>query len=245
MVSDEDLGTGEEEWLEWLDQRRLPVLEQALPSRLVLVAPHPDDEVLGIGGLAKVWSDRGADVHVVAVTDGERSDPEARFSGRRRMGRRRRAESNRAQRRLSRATIHHLSLPDGAVSQHIGALTDAVARLLTPSSCCASTWRDDGHPDHEASGDAAAGAASSAGVPLIEYPVWMWHWERPTDGRVPWHRAQVAFLDAATLLAKRAALREFRSQVPVAGATASAARGAPLPEAVLDRFRRPFEVVFT
>lgn len=36
---------------------------------LLVVAPHPDDEVLGAGGLIRAWAARGARVSVLSVSD--------------------------------------------------------------------------------------------------------------------------------------------------------------------------------
>ncbi len=38
--------------------------------RVLVVAPHPDDEVLGVGGTIARLSDEGADVHVLTLTKG-------------------------------------------------------------------------------------------------------------------------------------------------------------------------------
>ena len=40
-------------------------------SRLMVLAPHPDDEALGAGGLLQIAAEAGAAVRVVFVTDGE------------------------------------------------------------------------------------------------------------------------------------------------------------------------------
>ena len=42
-------------------------------ERVVVVAPHPDDEVLAAGGLMRWMACRGREVLVVGVTDGEAS----------------------------------------------------------------------------------------------------------------------------------------------------------------------------
>ena len=45
--------------------------DRRLPARAALVfAPHPDDEVLGCGGLIAAWLDAGVPVQVVVVSDG-------------------------------------------------------------------------------------------------------------------------------------------------------------------------------
>src|SRR2546428_6283181 len=41
-----------------------------LGARLLVLAPHPDDEVLGAAGLIEAARRRGADVRVIVATDG-------------------------------------------------------------------------------------------------------------------------------------------------------------------------------
>ena len=73
--------------------------------------------------------------------------------------------------------------------------------------------RRDGHPDHEATGRAAAAAAKRAGARLLEYPIWMWHWATPDDPAVPWHRARRVELTQGELTTKAEAVRSFGSQL--------------------------------
>ena len=40
-------------------------------TRLLVIAPHPDDEILGAGGLMRRVHDLGGLVHVVYLTDGD------------------------------------------------------------------------------------------------------------------------------------------------------------------------------
>ena len=104
-------------------------------------------------------------------------------------------------------------MPDGSVSVDESRVADEIAALLRPGDTCVATWRDDGHPDHEAVGRAAATACARVGALLLEYPVWTWHWAHPGDDRVPWARA--ARLDLASVVgaAKRRAMACFVSQV--------------------------------
>ena len=48
-------------------------------SPLLVLAPHPDDEVFGCGAVLLEAVRGGCDIHVVVVTDGDaQGDPEAR-----------------------------------------------------------------------------------------------------------------------------------------------------------------------
>src|SRR3990172_7376892 len=39
-------------------------------DRVLVLAPHPDDEIIGCGALLKQWSDSGIPIKVVVITDG-------------------------------------------------------------------------------------------------------------------------------------------------------------------------------
>ncbi len=48
-----------------------PVLDVPVNTRLLVIAPHPDDEVLGVGGLMQRVHATGGTVRVVYLTDGD------------------------------------------------------------------------------------------------------------------------------------------------------------------------------
>ena len=71
-------GTPEDAWLNWRELAGRPKLRMLTPpATAVVVAPHPDDEVLGVGGLLSLLARAGTAIHVVAVTDGEASHPKS------------------------------------------------------------------------------------------------------------------------------------------------------------------------
>jgi len=76
MVDLSGEGTSEQAWLGWSELAGRPKLRMpAPPATAVVIAPHPDDEVLGVGGLLTLLARTGTAVHIVAVTDGEASHP--------------------------------------------------------------------------------------------------------------------------------------------------------------------------
>jgi LmbE family N-acetylglucosaminyl deacetylase len=234
----EGAGTDDTRWRSWPAVADWPALTVDPPGPPLVVAPHPDDEVLGVGGLLAMLRD----AEVVAVTDGEASHPDSTVHTPARLAAIRRDETGEALRRLrvGGPPVVHLGQPDGGIDEDAVAL--ALEALLTPGRWCLATWREDGHPDHEAVGRAAARACAATGGRLLEYPIWAWHWACPDDPRVPWDRARRIELPPAAEAAKAAAIAAFPSQIaPLGPAPADA---AILPPHVLARFRRSFEVVF-
>jgi LmbE family N-acetylglucosaminyl deacetylase len=231
-------GTPESMWRSWAGLREIPALTLPSDSRVVVIAPHPDDETLALGGLLATYDNCA----LIAVTDGEASHPRSTVLTPDQLGERRRAERVDALARLGRPTLpcDLLGHRDGAIDESL--LAEQLAGLLRAEDICVTTWRGDRHPDHEAVGRAAALAAEHAGIALWEYPVWMWHWAWPGDERVPWQRARALRLSESARARKRDATRAFRSQLePLGAGEDEAAIVAP---AVLEHFDRDVEIVF-
>ncbi|WP_085633664.1 MULTISPECIES: PIG-L deacetylase family protein [unclassified Pseudomonas] len=236
----------------WLASRRLAqvasVQAQALVptgSRAVIVAPHPDDEVLGCGGLLQTLARAGRHILLVSVTDGEASHPGSRWWTPQRLRATRRQECAQALTRLGvpheRMTWLHGGFPDTAVARHEQALTNVLLDCLRPGDTVFTTWRHDGHCDHEAVGRASAAATRQIGARLLEVPIWAWHWASAQDPRIPWRRARKVLMDEAALARKRHAVQAFVSQTEP-----DPASGNPpvLTPRTLARLLHDFEVVF-
>lgn len=108
-------------------------------ERLLVLAPHPDDEVIGCGGLVALHLRDGRSVHVAVATDGAQAGDRAQ----------REAESRAALSLLGDATIEFLRFPDRELANAAG-LEDRLAAILRE-------WKPDLiavpspleiHPDH-------------------------------------------------------------------------------------------------
>jgi LmbE family N-acetylglucosaminyl deacetylase len=233
----------------WQNSRRLSSLPEVDPAilvppgaRAVIVSPHPDDEILGTGGLLAQLSDLGRKVLIIAVTDGTASHPGSPEWPIARLAATRPQETRDALQRLrvKHVALVRLHLPDGGGETFEAELAQALKAHLEPGDIVFATWRFDGHPDHESVGRAVTAVAGALDLPFVEIPVWTWHWATPEDSRVPWSRARRIVLDPATLARKIHALQAFRSQIEADGSTG---RAPILPEHVLERLTRPYEVV--
>lgn len=232
MFTVDEPGTSEAAWLTPL--ARCADLAWTA-GHTVVIAPHPDDEVLAVGGLMRA----SRSVTVVAVTDGEASHPRSPTITPPELADLRAAERSQALRALDvEANVVRMRCPDGAVAQVVD-LARQLAPYLRRADVCLAPWAFDGHPDHDACGRAAITACAAAGVPLRQFPLWAWHWAALRD--LPWSRLRRFALTTAASCAKQRAIAAFRSQI----APLSAAPGdeAVLPPAVLARFARPFEAV--
>ena len=239
-------GTPEPVWQSWLGSARLRAqsLQEWLPddARLVVVAPHPDDEVLACGALLSMHAARGGESLVVAVTDGEASHAGSPHWTGQRLAAARRAESAEGLSRLGLpdVAVVRLGLPDGQVCRQADRLAKGLKPLLRSNDVVVTTWRLDGHLDHEATGRSAAGACAAAGCRLVEAPVWMWRWAAPGDLRVPWYRLLGLPLTPQALGRKQAALAAHETQL----VQRDAEEGPVLGTAILARSDRTTEYFF-
>ncbi|WCE09307.1 MULTISPECIES: PIG-L deacetylase family protein [Pseudomonas] len=241
-------GTTPEAWLQWSGFADMPAVEasQLVPPghRAVVVAPHPDDEILGCGGLLYLLGELGRRLALVAVTDGDGSHPQSTLWPASRLRNTRPLETREALRRLQleRTTVTRLAIPDGQVSEQEDLLCQRLLDFLTPEDVVFATWRLDGHPDHEATGRAAVEACRVRGARCIEVPIWTWHWAAPGDARVPWARAQRLDLEDDVVALKKQAVNAFGSQLTEDSSTG---QGPILPDTVVTRLTRAWEVYLT
>lgn len=150
-------------------------------GRYVFVIPHPDDESLVVGGLMARLHFNGADVRVVAVTDGGSAYPHDYDHDE--LAVVRRAEQVAALDCLgvTQDRVTSLGLRDGHVAKHESAVSEAIAASCTRQSTIIAPWRRDVHPDHEAVGRAAQAAAERCSSSIWSSIFWAWHHLEPDD----------------------------------------------------------------
>jgi LmbE family N-acetylglucosaminyl deacetylase len=175
---------------------------------LLVVAPHPDDEILGAGGLIRTWAARGADVSVLSVSDGEAAEP-----ARHNLGAIRRGELTEALRKLcpTHVSVTRLGLPDGQIAHHVNRLRNAILSLARGPLTLIAPYEHDGHPDHEAVGGVCLEFARSQQVPIARYAIWAW--QRATAEQLREVRWGKFLLGDDAMRAKTRALSCFRTQL--------------------------------
>ena len=239
-------GTPETEWLPWIAAQEflpLDVERRFSPTAVVvMVAPHPDDEILTAGGLLAQLAQLGRRIRIVAVSDGEASHAGSTAWPPERLAHERPLESRRALARLGlNVQPIRLGLPDGELAHMVRSIARRVSEICRQGDLLLTTWRGDGHPDHAATALGCSLAASRIDASVVEVPVWAWHWAAPGDRRVPWKRARIQPLDAETRRRKTLAMQEFHSQL---SGDASTGQAPVLRASTLARSARPFEVFF-
>jgi LmbE family N-acetylglucosaminyl deacetylase len=236
-------GTDENDWQRWPPLHALAEISLAelLPgaARAVVVAPHPDDEVLASGGLLAMQAACGGQMLVIGVTDGDASHPGSLRWPPERLALLRHGEAIAGLRELGVGEQNYLrlSVPDGNVQSHHVRLVDLLAKALRPGDVVISTWDRDGHPDHEATAHAVATACAQVRCRQLQSPVWMWHWAAPGDSRVPWTRMRRLRLTPEALRRKTLALHAHASQLAVP----DTGRPPVLSSLAVRRMLRPFE----
>ena len=202
--------------------QQLPTIEFADLTQgqgLVVVAPHPDDESLGCGGLIATACERGVPVRIVLVSDGAGSHPNSPSHPPERLRalRERELAESVAILGLPESAITCLRLPDRYVpvaGPEFERAVDAVraAALAIAAGSIFVSWRHDPHGDHKAAAAIAESAVTGLeNVRLYAYPVW--GWTLPDDLPLDEPAPRGGRLDIGSQLdRKRRAIAAHRSQ---------------------------------
>ena len=138
----------------------------AFQGPVLVLVPHPDDEVIGCGAMMAWHASRGHRVVVVHATDGSGGDPEGKFED---IAALRRAESARALEILGIREWRELGFPDGALeeAQGLEEALEELFRMLAPRTLYTISPLDN-HRDHRVLARASLRAAHAACPPETE-----------------------------------------------------------------------------
>jgi LmbE family N-acetylglucosaminyl deacetylase len=192
------------------------------PQRVLVVAPHPDDDAIGCGGTLIQLARRGARINVTYVTDGSASHVRSRRFPPPILRDVREAEARAALRVLGiRREPQFLRAPDSGLTRLgpcerqrlVATLVRRIARsrahvIFTP-------WSRDPHPDHVETAAIVAEALRASPRKPVVYAYGVWLLVRGVAADQP-HPREVTIRDVTVSAAdrerKRAAIMEHRSQ---------------------------------
>jgi LmbE family N-acetylglucosaminyl deacetylase len=190
--------------------------------KILVVAPHPDDETLGCGGLLSLSAQSGSTAYIVFVTDGAASHRRSRAWPPARLVAQREREACRALAclGLGHAPRLFLRLPDANMPQpgepawrSAVAVVGDILQQFAPDLMILP-WRRDPHCDHRASWLLAQHALEQVSLrpEILEYAIWLDEFgeagDRPESDEVELVRVHIDDV----LATKRAAVAAHLSQ---------------------------------
>ncbi len=212
---------------------------------VLILAPHPDDETLGCGGLIAAASAAGHPPFVLILTDGTGSHPRSRSypSARLKAVREQEARSAVAILGLPASRIGFMGLRDTAAPMDGAGFDDAVLAILSVAQeigavTIVAPWQHDPHCDHLAAHWMAVDATARCGARHLAYPIW--GWTLPPETILPGPAPHGMRLDiGAHLAAKGRAIAAHATQYSCL--IDDDPEGFQLPPGLLNVFTRPYE----
>lgn len=196
---------------------------RTLEGPALVIAPHPDDETLGCGGMIAALTQHGHHVHTVFVTDGGASHTGSSLWSRQRLAECRESEASEALLRLGAADqprtflrLPDAGMPDFGNPSYVQAL-DALITILRglKPRLVLLPWRRDPHRDHRDSWRLATDAIVRAGQTpkTLEYAIWLDEFGTPQDRPCNCEMERIAIDVSDHIEAKRHAVDAHRSQL--------------------------------
>lgn len=150
-----------------------------LSDNTVIIAPHPDDEVIGCAGLIQALVERGTPPHVIILTGGEGSHRGCCNTPQKTIVAERHQLTITAAKTLGLplSNIHCLEYPDGGVT-FVHSETEklkTILHLLSPKALFLPHWGE-GWNDHTNVAGIVKELMKCHVVNIYEYCVWMWYY---------------------------------------------------------------------
>ncbi|WP_347018615.1 PIG-L deacetylase family protein [Acinetobacter calcoaceticus] len=237
-------GTSKEQWLKAFKEHPLAPLDLELfrSKRVVIVAPHPDDEVLGCGGLMQQLIALNCKILILAVTNGTQSHPNSTKYSPDQLNVLRPQECLAALNCLGileSTERAELNLLDGQIHFQTHQLWQSLEQIVQADDILICSYAFDGHPDHEAVGKTVQAYANAKQLLCLHVLIWAWHWAEPLDPRIDWQRAKAFHLTEEQLTKKHQAILQFKTQLEADETTGNA---AVLSSSAIKRLLMPYEV---
>lgn len=151
----------------------------ALSDSALIIAPHPDDEVIGCGGLIARLVAEGKTPHIVIMTRGEGSHHGCCTLFPNEIQQARSTLSHKALSALGvgEEYVHQLDFTDGGIAADTPQVTQLrdLILALNPSSIFVPHWGE-GWPDHVNAANLVKKLTEGGKAEVYEYCVWMWYY---------------------------------------------------------------------
>lgn len=190
-----------------MEARQPPAPPEVWPAppggRVLVLAPHQDDETIGCGGILALHRAQGDPVRVLFLTDGSAGDPAGYYPADRYVEIRQ-EEARRAGAVLGVTDFEFWTCPDGklATVPDLGERLLAAVRAYRPDVLYSPSSREL-HPDHWAAGVRVEALRRAGRLPTAVYAYEVWAPVEPTH-----------LIDVTAVIAKKeAALAQYASQI--------------------------------
>jgi len=155
-------------------------------KKLVLLIPHPDDEIFGCAGLMQQWAPVATETIIIYISAGESSEGYVDADEKAALARARRLESRSAIETLDlqgEVSIRELNIPETSPKTFEAQLEESLRAELDSSCVVIAPHYRDGHSGHDAVGECAKRLAETIGFEIYFYPIWLWFWS-PSQGEL-------------------------------------------------------------
>lgn len=156
-----------------------------IKMKIIVFAPHPDDESYGAGGSIMKWLEEGNEVHIIWFTDGraayrkakeenELEDCEETRISEEELAKTRLTEADAAGEYLgvSKENRHFLKIYDQALKNNVDFAVEKIKDIVINAKRFIIPSDHNGHPDHQATHDIAKKVAQKLNLVNLEFYVY-------------------------------------------------------------------------
>lgn len=186
-------------------------------QRVVIIAPHPDDEVFGCGGLISRLVQDGKNLHVIVLTGGGESHrnccttPVSNII----VARRDLTHKATAILGLPESNLHELNFADGHINEGSPdekKKLETLIKVIKPDVILVP-HHGEGWPDHLAARELGIELANR-NTKVYEYCVWMWYYHQK---ELDWKNGYILRMTESEDQKKLAAIRTYHSALAPCG----------------------------
>lgn len=189
----------------WWPTKSLPKF-----GTVMVIAPHPDDEILGLGGIILQSIQKGSNIHIVYLSDGEGS---ATWPDKQEIKKQRILLTEKVCTKLGlkETDITRLHLLDGAVPhpdepgfEKAVATIKQLIETLKPDAVFATHTRDYWPYDHVACAQLAKAAVQQSRYKTQLWFYWVWAWYNLKPWQIPFlNKKEIFKIDISDFLLKK------------------------------------------